>query len=1056
MPDGFGSATHAWSPRSQVEATNRRGAFGKGPVVRAVVTVLHAPAGAAAAAAAATVDYVSGSRQALLPSPGDAGSSGGVVGYFADQTPEGPGRWLGAGAARFGLRGGVERDDLEALLRSEDPRSGAELVPARGSNRRSRDRRAPAAAPTPGWDQAHYTIPEASAVLGVSEQYLRKIAGRTRGLLARSGGDGETLRAVLGSRAFLVAEQGDDARWRVTRDELLRFAQTRRAPSVVIGFDVTFSVPKSVSLLWARADGPTRTVILAAFGAAVDAGVEYLECHGAVTGRGEDRVEGQGVSGAAFTHVTSRALDPQVHAHVVIANVTERPDGSHRALDGRGLFEHAKTAAYLAGAQLRHELTERLGVGWRFVRSGIAEIDGVPKAAIDAMSSRRAEIDDVAGGLDVTSAMGRRALALRTRTPKQVESLASLGRDWNERLDEAGFGPLQHAACLGHSAELVEPTAAEVAALFTRLVRHDGLTAHTPTFTRQEVIQALADWSLARVDAAGIEELAETFLRDPRVLPLEPSEPAAQAGTGDRQRAVRPREPQFTTGAMVRAERRVLDGFRSGVRAAPTTVGPGQLGDALAAAGHLGEQQRNALEQLYRSPHRVQCLVGPAGSGKTQLLGVAASVWSQAGCPVRGVAVQGTAAENLEHATGIPSQTLASFLAATERDGPATLLTPGTVVVLDEASAVGTFDLARLFEVVDAASARVVLVGDPAQHGSVSAGGGFATLTRRWRHLAAQLSDVYRQDAVAMQHVRVAVDDLRRRDTDSGLHRLVVDDRVGDAATRVEAYDAMVRDWASDRARAGGDGAVRRVCMITEDHRTRRALIARARAHLQSTGDLFGPVLRVGEQEFQAGDEVIARTPLREVHPPGAATQHVRNGTCGRVVAVPDSPDAPGLWVDFDRRGVLFVPDRVLREVIRPGTVGALTHSYALTSHAAQGATYDVARMFATEATGPAALYVGASRAREDLRIYTAPHREHPLDEAPQARVVSRDAETGLQSLARAVRQRRDECFAIDRDPTLLNRLDTSTRSRPGEHRLPVAPTAEIQGTELGVPSPAL
>ena len=84
-------------------------------------------------AAAATVDYVTGPRHAPLPAPGKAA----VVDYFADQTPEGPGRWLGDGPRRFGLTGPVERDALEALLRGDDPRSGAPLLSTQGSNRRA-------------------------------------------------------------------------------------------------------------------------------------------------------------------------------------------------------------------------------------------------------------------------------------------------------------------------------------------------------------------------------------------------------------------------------------------------------------------------------------------------------------------------------------------------------------------------------------------------------------------------------------------------------------------------------------------------------------------------------------------------------------------------------------------------------------------------------------------------------------------------------------------------------------------------------------------------------
>ena len=131
--------------------------------MRAVVTPLRAPTGATAIAAATAVDYVSGTRQpALAPPTG----SGDVVGYFADQTPEGPGRWLGAGSQGFGLRGTVDRASLEALLRGDDPRSGAALLTTRGSNLRARAGHT-ASAPV-NWVAEHYTLQDAAALVGVS------------------------------------------------------------------------------------------------------------------------------------------------------------------------------------------------------------------------------------------------------------------------------------------------------------------------------------------------------------------------------------------------------------------------------------------------------------------------------------------------------------------------------------------------------------------------------------------------------------------------------------------------------------------------------------------------------------------------------------------------------------------------------------------------------------------------------------------------------------------------------------------------------------------------
>jgi conjugative relaxase-like TrwC/TraI family protein len=104
-------------------------------------------------------------------------------------------------------------------------------------------------------------------------------------------------------------------------------------------------------------------------------------------------VPGDGFVGAAFRHRTSRAGDPQIHTHVLIANATRIADGTWGSLDGRAIYAEARTAGFIHEAVFRRELSNRLGVSWTKARNGIAEIDGVPRAVIDAFSRRRAEID---------------------------------------------------------------------------------------------------------------------------------------------------------------------------------------------------------------------------------------------------------------------------------------------------------------------------------------------------------------------------------------------------------------------------------------------------------------------------------------------------------------------------------------------------------------------------------------------------------------------------------------------------------------------------------------
>ncbi|HEX8690198.1 MAG TPA: MobF family relaxase [Solirubrobacterales bacterium] len=147
----------------------------------------------------------------------------------------------------------------------------------------------------------------------------------------------------------------------------------------VPGFDLTFSAPKSVSLLWGLG-GPIAAVeVKAAHREAVGAALDYMQREACWTRRGvggSEFVQGNGYLAAGYLHRSSRNGDPQLHTHVLIANATKGPDGRWTRLYHPAIYDHAKTASYIYEAHLRHELSRRLGVEWQPTRKGIAEIAG--------------------------------------------------------------------------------------------------------------------------------------------------------------------------------------------------------------------------------------------------------------------------------------------------------------------------------------------------------------------------------------------------------------------------------------------------------------------------------------------------------------------------------------------------------------------------------------------------------------------------------------------------------------------------------------------------------
>jgi conjugative relaxase-like TrwC/TraI family protein len=211
----------------------------------------------------------------------------------------------------------------------------------------------------------------------------------------------------------------------------------------VAGFDVTFSAPKSVSILLGVGDPVIQRAVRSAHERAVATAFDYFERSTAFVRRGAGGlsvVPGDGLVAAAFLHRTSRAGDPQLHTHVVVANAVRAADDRWSALDGRLIYAHARTAGFLYQAQLREELTQTLGLEWSTITKGSAEVRGVPSRVIRAFSRRRAEIE---AAMQLHGSHGRHAAqvaALDTRRAKdRTRSPEELAPEWRLRAARLGL-----------------------------------------------------------------------------------------------------------------------------------------------------------------------------------------------------------------------------------------------------------------------------------------------------------------------------------------------------------------------------------------------------------------------------------------------------------------------------------------------------------------------------------------------------------------------------------------------------------------------------------------
>jgi conjugative relaxase-like TrwC/TraI family protein len=1014
--------------------------FRFGQLVIVGVTTLGSSASGLARAAGQVVGYLEGveqeggleqrrsqpGSQPQIVELGGPSNPASVGSYYADSADR-PGVWRGSGAVEFGLGHSADPEVFERLLLGRHPHSGIQLVGSQGSNGRT-DHHSPAAGKR---RRGPLTADQVADLVGVDVSYIRRIAARTarirtqQRIAARSG---EMAPELPGS--FLDAEKDSNGRWSIRRDEAERFAAQRAEAKVVLGYDITWSVPKSVSALYAQGTEADRRAVEESMEAAVSAGMAYLESDGFHVRQGRDREKASNMVAASYRHYTNRALEPQLHEHVVVANMATNSRGETKAVDARGLFAHATAASYLAAAELRTQLTGRLGIGWGPIHNGIADIDGVDRETIMAISSRRKAVLSLSEEMGYSTAGARQTAALATRPAKDRSVEAEELQDrWRQILDGVGFDRAAVEALDGRN-ELTPWTAADTEELFAHLASDKGVTEQAAVFDRRDVLQEAASFAGDRLTASDIVDLADHWLHTEAVIPLKNSHRARgeTIGSGAAQVSLAPDEQRYSTPAMLDLEQRVLNLHGRSVGAGFAVVDPKKAEAAITESQvDLGADQAAMVRAICGSGDQFQAVVGRAGAGKTTALRAAVTAWETAGFDVRGAAPFGEAARNLEAETGLRSTTLEGLLTRLDAvDDPATVISRNTVIVVDEASTIGNRQLDRLYRHAHATGAAVRTIGDPHQHQSVEAGGLWKHLTNEFADHTPSLEVNRRQTGAAMGQVRLALDEYRTGRIAEAMQRLDRDDRVVVAADWEELLDSMAADWFVDHQRhTAGDVAGSK--MIAERNSDRHALNRRAQTLLRADGPLGAPV-EIGEAVFHVGDRVVAQATNRDLRPrEGSQRDHVINGSQGTVIAIKGTRRAPDLLVDFDGLGTIRVPHEFITGEVGPGRGGGLTPGYAVTSFKAEGQTYDAGRNLAAPgAVNTEGMYVALTRGRHDQRTYTIDPAAL-LQERSELPVVA-DDRAALEALSQALTKTRNADLATVVDPDAARIGAESTR----------------------------
>ena len=787
------------------------------------------------------------------------------------------------------------------------------------------------------------------------------------------------------------------------------------------GFDFTLSAPKSISVLFALGDEQLQGAVIEAHEEAVDAAIAYFEDRACQVRRGHNgtkaereaglargwekaRAEpGAGFVAAAYRHRMSRAQDPQLHTHVVAANMALGVDGRWTALYAKPAYEHSKAAGSVYQAHLRHAVRERLAwAEWRREHNGLAELEQISAGVIDEFSTRRRQIYERVAELQAAGVVlgdeGRQRVILDTREAK-VEVDEHGWRDLiRVRAEEHGLGSKELAELLARPAA-APAVELDEHALAARLFGPAGLTAKQNTFAGQDVVTAVAAAYAQGATAGTVIGMADRMLDSPEVVQI----PGAE-------------RPLYSTRELLQAERQIVEQAADGRGREAAIVKGEQVELALAELKRpLTDEQAGAVRSIASSGNRIDTVEALAGTGKTTSAAALREVYERAGYRVIGAAPTGRAVRELAERAGIQdSRTLDSWalklsadplaLRFAELDQLGGVRRVPAVMIVDEAGMAHTRLSAQVIDAAIQARVKVIAIGDSGQLSSVQAGGWLGALTRQ--HGSHQLVEVMRQR------------DPRERKGLARLHGGQPDEylelKIGRQELRVfageqpglDAEASAIERWAAARQEHGAEQAV----LICRDNQRRDRLNHVARQLLAEQREL-GEIIEIADNEWAVGDRVIARRNDRG--------RDLDNGMRGTVVDV-----------DEDRGLTVRIDSGQARQLDPEYVAEHLEHAYALTGHGMQGGTVQWAGVIGqVEDFTRNWSYTALSRARQPTQILLID--EPSQSEQTRQEIASANPprqQTPLERLAQRMRERDDEDLALEQlehaEPTRHADLD--------------------------------
>ncbi len=772
------------------------------------------------------------------------------------------------------------------------------------------------------------------------------------------------------------------------------------------GWDATFSAPKSVSLT-ALVGGDER--VRDAHRNAVTTALTELERYTQARIGGNNPAETTGKFVAAkFEHDTARPVEgyaaPQLHTHAVIFNITERADGTSRALQERGFFDTQQFATAVYQAELTYQL-RNLGYELTTGKSGAPEIAGYTQKYLDASSPRRQQIEEALARSGFSGPEAAEISAHNSRDRKEIHTPA-----------EVIAAHRQVAGEYGHQADRVVAEARGRGVGQGRIPNAPMRAQEAVTYARDRSFEreAVTDQRTLLRDALrrGMGDVTYREIRsnfDQRHAEREfQTVPGQKHATG----------AQFTTRETVAMERAIVEQMQREQGSIEPIMGKEQATAQAATREFLNPTQKNAIEEILTTKDRIHGLQGLAGTGKTTTLESIREGAEKSGYLVEGFAPTSRAAGQLRDAK-IDAGTLQGFLAKHQATDPE----KKHLYMVDESSLASTRQMSDFLERIGPQD-RVLLIGDISQHQGVDAGKPFEQMQTAGMHTSL-LDKIMRQKDPELLK---AVEHLSKNETEQGIELLGEQGRITQIVDPTQRIDAIAKDYAAQPENT---------LVVSPDNKSRQQINEAIRTELQTVGSVSKENHSIAtltqRSDMTGADRTWAgRYNAGEIlqYTTGSKEHGIERGSYATVMAVNQKGNqitierADGQSVTYDPKRLqgisafretsrefaqgdrvqftginreLGVANRDLGTITRiEGTqlsvkmdgdkpreitfdsaqMRHIDHGYAVTSHSSQGLTTGrvLVNMDTTthaELINTRFAYVSISRASQDARIYT-------------------------------------------------------------------------------------